>query len=399
MLSCSLASIAVTAQSHTMYLNEALLPTTEPTAVTCKINEEFTSQGITVYDCYNFDNTTQYQLSQTLYILPDLIDSRYSPYLKPAEHHGYSLLGHYENGKPRNGFFRYNDMEQNEWITYDFYKDGIRTEQLCNNLFKSVIERYEDNETTWYLLNQKSVYKNGGLEDGIKVTSKKSKEGTAQVLENISNQKTVDYILGLFAMHYGEFIEIKPTACGYKLKSLTTSEAIDICYTAKGRIFKYYDKSNNNVLELDFFHQKLSDFMPSTLKNQESVKYFRQNNDIYIERLTHSSSLPESEEKYNELRSGYESRALFLLAEFFSISPRALSPDYILGILDNNIKENGEILGGLTFYEGKLYGIIYKQGTKKTTYTATLLDENEESIIAENKTVDEIQQILLSQMK
>lgn len=393
------ATIGYSSPDSIMYLDNNLKLTENQTDIVCYIDEEYSRAEIAVYRCYNSNNELSYQVVGGFYLTQELVESKeFYDYLKPAQGDKIKpfemtyLVGCYKNEKPMNGFFipENKDSDVNEWIIFDFYENGIRTEQVYNNFFKTFLEGWSDNEYTWYSLNGKSIYKNEVLIDGVKITEVRESGATVQIADNIENGKSVGFTIGIFAMHYGEFVNIKTTDNGYVLNTPLSNQVLNVCYHENGRTLEFINNESDEKIEVAYYNQRLSEFNPSDLKEEEEAKYFELNDEIYVERQKNPERNINDEWREKDI-----SDILTGLSQSFGVKYVAISSERILEMLKNqNRLIDSNMLGSIALYDGKLYGIKYKEGKANGTYTIVFTDGDKEKVYAENKTIDELLQLI-----
>ena len=379
-----------------LYLDKTFRLTAKKTAITCAENVELSREELKCYDCYGTSNALEHQLSGEFYINKALIaEEHYQPYIVKGKR-GWYLRGSYKEGKPFNGFFRVSDDLMNEWLFCDFYQNGVRTEQFANNIFKALIEGCDDDETSWYALNQKTTYQNGIPENGIRLNSFLFDEVTILILENISNGTTDDYIVGLFAMHYAEFIFIKEVAKNcFELKCFAADNPIvNISYTDTERAYRFtWNDDSCKTVELAFYQQKLTDFDIFELKEQEVALYYEKDGEIHVDRQKNPFV------HWDEWKQADISKALELLVDFWGHYPPKLNPQYIFDAITRRFDKYGKMLSSITRIDGEYFGFKYEPGEKEKTYTVTLLREQNEAVLGKGKTTDEISTMLTSLMQ
>jgi hypothetical protein len=222
------------------YLSAQDQITTQKARLKCVPNDELSHGYTHTYDCKTADGKVAKQLNTDIHISPTINNNAYAAYVKHQQDYGEYLLGEYKDGKPYNGFFRASPERVNEWLLYNFYKNGTLAYQLYNNLHKTVAGK--DNRLNFITLDGQCSFANGKLQNGIAITPLHIKKAAGEIVSFVDNFKAAYLMIDVYAENYGEFIKVMPVTDGYLISSLERN-SLKITYTKEGRLLSYYDSN------------------------------------------------------------------------------------------------------------------------------------------------------------
>lgn len=374
------------AQKNMLYLNKNNEITAAKSDYVCQKNEQLSKGYSNCYDC--FDNTQQLvkQLNTQLYITNAVMENDNKPFVGHSGEQGGFLLGVYKNGKPYNGFFKHK-TKSGEWLIYDFYKDGQRTSQVLNDLYMTM-KAEKDDQITATTLNVKNTFADGVLENGLAIIPASVQGGVAEIVQYVRNKKTTVYTIGLFAMHYGEFINVSHIENGYKIASFGKN-SVSITYHPNGRKIESFDRNGRLKNTVNFSHHPFA--QQEGVDKQRSFSYFRKNHQLYIEQATDAAQLM----AFHELAEDNDgSSVVSRMALSFLRNTPSLEVEDLQYFVANMYFKDDDFLGTCEFWDRKIYGMMYQQGAKEGTYTLTMYEEGKvvtkPELVIVDQTVDEI---------
>ncbi|SHF33492.1 hypothetical protein [Pedobacter caeni] len=383
-LSIPLFSMAQDDKDEQLYLTADHEISKEKTAIKCILNEDLSVGYVKCYDGINENNTLLKQLNKMVHVDDALKPNQYSNYVKSTGYEQY-LVGDFKDGKPYNGFFRADRKKVNEWLLFDFYKDGVLTMQWYNNLFHTI--ESEDNRLNFITLNSESTFLNAELQDGMEIIPATIKRGAGEVVRFVKDRKTSYIMLGLYAENYGEMIKITPDAQGFLISSVQRSSA-KVSFSNNGRKLEYFDNQNKLVNKVELIHTELN--ATENIDPKQMIMYFQKGNKIYQEQLKNPKDQKEDPQgKYYSPALEWVAQAIFSTADFNI-------PNFV-GLLENDGWRIGR-LGYHTFIDGKEIGLRYRNGDQEGTYSMDFYEKGKisraEELSIKNKTPDQIAEIL-----
>lgn len=372
-----------------IYLSNDNKVSTAKSDYRCVLNKEQSREYAKCYDCYDGANKLVRQLNTNLYVSKDVMDEANKPYVKSGDNANYYLIGELKDGKPFNGFFKQPGASL-EWKIYSLYKDGIVIQQIYNNMFKTITQE-KDTEMAFTTVDSKNTFKNGSLDDGIAVTGFKIKGGAAEIMSMLKNGKPESYTIGIFAMHYGEFIKVIPLTKGYRFENLGKG-AIAVEFNDTGRELKVFDEAGKQLGALDMAQYDLADENKADAKRP--VVYLQKDKKIYLEQVKDPTKSLDQLAGSGELVSRAVMKIAFSFYNYKVLNMADLegffADDYPFG--------NGTFLGDRYIDEKGINGFSYKKGDKEGVYNVDFYEDGRiapNKLSFKNKTTDEIVQALL----
>jgi hypothetical protein len=378
------------AQNDTVYLSNQNEITNHKSDFNCKLNYERSKGYAKSYDVVTAHNKLQKELNTHVRVPTSVKTEANKKYIFHNATVGDYLIGEYESGKRHNGFFK-EDGANLDWMVYSFYQNGKCIEQLYNDQYKTVSSR-RDTEAAWTSLDAVNTFTNGALTTGLSVTPLKLDGGGAELVHAVNNGKTVYYILGLFAMHYGEFIKMTLLENGYLLQSNQSPYQVRLTYSNEGRKAEFLN--NNGKLEdvLQYTYYKLDDI--ERIDRKRNFSYIKRNGDLFIEQAHDKGQVARA---LNLSQGNNHSEYLVKVADHLYVQ-RPIGPAFFTAILnDRPGAMPADYFGQYAFYEGKGYGPIFKRGNRPGTYSMDLYQQDKliknQDYIFRDKTLDEIHAI------
>jgi hypothetical protein len=367
--------------SKQLYLSAQDKITTQIEGLKCVPNVELSHGYTHTYDCKAADGKVAKQLSLDIHVAPTINNNAYRAYVKHQPEYGEYLLGEFKNGKPYNGFFRASPERVNEWLLFDFYKNGILVSQLYNNLHKTIAGK--DNRLNFITLDGECSFVNGKLQNGITITPLHIKKAAGEIVSFMDNFKAAYLMIDVYAENYGEFIKVMPVTDGYMISSLERN-SLKVTYTKEGRLLSYYDSDKKLTHNVNMVQAELEE--TKRIDPKRSYTFFEKNGKLYKEQEKNPAALSDNHD-YDLLNS---------IASTLYTSLPLNTPDFV------RIMEQGRhsvgILGYHYLEEGKEYGYVYRKGDKENTYSLDVYQDgklykpNQFSI--KNKTLEELTAIL-----
>lgn len=383
-LSIPLFGMAQEDKNEQLYLTADHEISKQKTAIKCVLNEELSSDYVKCYDGISASDKVLKQLNKMVHVAEALKPDQYSNYVKLTGYEQY-LVGDFKDGKPYNGFFRTDKKKVNEWLVFDFYKDGVLTMQWYNNLFHTI--ESEDNRLNFITLNSESTFLNAELQNGMEIIPVTIKHGAGEVVRFVKDRKTAYIMLGLYAENYGELIKVTPEAQGFLISSIQRSSA-KVSFSNNGRKLEYFDGQNKLVHKVEFMHTELN--ATENIDPKQMIMYFQKGNKIYQEQLKNPKDQRE------EPREKDYSRALEWIAQTL-FSANDFNVANFVGLLENDGWKIGR-LGYHIFMDGKEIGLRYRNGDQEGNYSMDFYENGKISRTGElsikNKTPDQIAEIL-----
>lgn len=371
-------------KNEQLYLTADNQISKQKTAIKCVLENDLSGGYVECYNGIGADNKVVKQLNQSVHVNESLKPKLFAAYVKSMGYEQY-LVGDFKNGKPYNGFFRAPKSKVNEWLVFDFYKDGELTMQWYNNLYNTIAGK--DNRLNFISLDSQSIYVNGKLQDGIEITPVEIKGGGGEVVRFVSNAKTTYIMMGLYAENYGEFIKVTTTVQGYLITSIQRSSA-KVTFTPRGRKVEFFDSSNKPLNTLEFVQTELN-----TTENNgtdQMIAYFQKGDKIYEESL---KNLKDQTDRHqgNDYSRFVESVARSMF------NPSELNTATFVELLQNGGWKIPK-LGYHSFEGGKEFGFRYRKGDQEGTYSADFYENGKisksEKLRIKNKTPDQIAEIM-----
>lgn len=375
------------AQTNMMYLSKHNEITAAKSDYVCQKNEQLSKGYSTCYDCFDDAQQLVKQLNTQLHIANTVIENDYKPFVGISKEQGVFLLGEYKNGKPHNGFFKHK-TKSGEWLIYDFYKDGQRVSQVLNDLYKT-IKAEKDDQVTATTLDAKNTFTNGVLENGLVIIPASVKGGVAEIVQYVKDQKTTVFTIGLFAMHYGEFINVSSIENGYLIESFGRN-SVRITYHANGRKVESFDRNGKLENTIKFSHHTFS--QQDAVDKKLSFSYLRKNHQLYIEQAMDTAQLA----AFQELMEDTDGRSSVIarIAHSFYRNYSPLEVGDLQYFIANMHFNDDDFLGACENWDGKVYGMVYEKGAKEGTYTLIMYEEGkivtQPELKVKDQTVDEI---------
>jgi len=375
------------AQTNMMYLSKQNQITATRSDYVCQKNEQLSKGYSSCYDCFDDAQQLVKQLNTQLHITNTVIENDNKPFVGISKEQGVFLLGEYKNGKPYNGFFKHK-TKSGEWLIYDFYKNGQRISQVLNDLYKTM-KAEKDDQVTATTLDVKNTFTNGVLENGLAIIPASVKGGVAEIVQYVRHQKTTVFTIGLFAVHYGEFINVSSIENGYLIESFARN-SVRITFHANGRKIESFDRNGKLENTVNFSHYAFS--QQDAVDQERSFSYLRKNHQLYIEQATDTAQLA----AFQELARGDDgnSSVVSQMAHSFYRNYSSLEAKDLQYFIANMYFNDDDFLGACENWDGKAYGMVYKKGTKEGTYTLTMYEEGkvvtQPELKATDQTVDEI---------
>jgi len=383
-----LVPVMLYAQNEELYLSDQNAITKQNGVYRCVKNQVRSRGYAKCYNCFSSQNQLVKELNVSLHISDSLKNEANKSYIYTSKEYGDYLIGDYKDGKPYNGFFK-QDGALLDWMIYNFYKDGILTEQIYNDQYNTVTTR-EDTEEAWTTIDSRNLFTNGILTTGITIQPVNMKDagGSAELVHAIKNGQTVYFMIGLFAMHYGEFIKIAPTDKGYLVQSTQSRHQVRLTYTANSRQVEILNAQNQVDDVINYVYYDLADIAKADHKR--SFSYIRKDNQLFIEQVRDKQQVAWGEDRDNNNESSaYMNKIVNQL-----YTKRPLDSLFFTGILTEISGIAPDYFGQYVVHEGKAYGPVYKKGTKPYTYSMDVYREGklttDKQYIIRDKTLDEI---------
>lgn len=370
-------------EEQQIYLTSTGAITTQKSELKCVANDELSHGYTHTYDCNAADGTLVKQLSLDIHVAETVNNNLYAAYQKHQPEYGEYLLGELKDGKPYNGFFRASREKVNEWLLFDFYKNGQLVSQLYNNLHKTIAGR--DNRLNFITLDAEGNYVNGHFQKGIAITPLHIKKAAGEVVTFIDNFKPVYIMIDLYAENYGEFVKVAPANGGFMISNIANNK-LKITYNAEGRILEYYDSNNKLVNKINMVQAELS--QTDGIDPKRPYSYFEKNGKLYKEQVKNPAAL----------RDNHDYDLLGTVADaLYNNGP--LNVATFIDVIEND-RHQVDILGYHMMEDGKELGYVYRMGNKENTYSLDLYKDgkvykpSEYSI--KDKTLSELITILKS---
>jgi hypothetical protein len=370
-------------EGQQLYLTATGAITTQKSELKCVPNDELSHGYTHTYDCNAADGKLIKQLSLDIHLAETVNNNLYAAYQKHQPDYGEYLLGEFKDGKPYNGFFRASREKVNEWLMFDFYKNGALVSQLYNNLHKTIAGR--DNRLNFITLDAEGNYVNGQLQKGIVITPLRIKKAAGELVLFVDNFKPAYLMIDLYAENYGEFVKVAPVTDGFMISNIANNK-LKVTYTTDGRILEYYDSKNKLVNKINMVQAELSQL--DGIDSKRPYTYFAKNGKLYKEQVKNPEALSDNHD-YDLL--GTVADALY--------NNGPLNPAEFIDVIENDRHQVG-VLGYHTIEGGKEYGFVYKKGNKENTYNLDIYQDgkiykpNQYSI--RDKTLSELIAILKS---
>ncbi len=384
MLILMLLPMLVNAQSERgkqLYLSTQNQMTTQKEGLICVPNEDLSHGYTHTFDCKSSDGKIVKQLNIDIYVSPTINNNAYPAYVKHQQDYGEYLLGEYKDGKPYNGFFRASPERVNEWLLFDFYKNGTLAYQLYNNLHKTIAGK--DNRLNFITLDGECSFVDGKLQNGITITPLHIKKAAGEIVSFMDNFNVAYLMIDVYAENYGEFIKVMPVADGYMISSLERN-SLKVTYTKEGRLLSYYDSNKKLNHSVNMVQAELEE--TKRIDPKRSYTFFEKNGKLYKEQEKSPAALSDNHD-YDLLNS---------IASTLYTNLPLNTPDFV------RIMEQGRHSVGIMGYhyleEGKEYGYVYRKGDKENTYSLDVYQDGKiykpTQYSIRNKTLDEITAIL-----
>jgi hypothetical protein len=370
-------------EEQQIYLTSTGAITTQKSELKCVANDELSHGYTHTYDCNAADGKLVKQLSLDIHLAKTVNNNLYADYQKHQPEYGEYLLGEFKDGKPFNGFFRAPREKVNEWLMFDFYKNGALVSQLYNNLHKTIAGR--DNRLNFITLDAEGNYVNGQLQKGIVITPLRIKKAAGEVVTFMDNFKPTYIMIDLYAENYGEFVKVAPANGGFMISNIANNK-LKITYNAEGRTLEYFDSNNKLVNKINMVQAEL--LQTAGIDPKRPYTYFEKNGKIYKEQVKNPAALSDNHD-FDLL--GTVADALY--------NNGPLNTAAFIDVIENDRHQIG-ILGYHTMDDGKEFGYVYKKGSKENTYSLDLYKDgkvykpSEYSI--KDKTLSELITILKS---
>jgi len=384
------------AQEDHLFIDQHNKLNTQKADFTCSLNHERSKGYAKSYHVLNAQSELVKQLNTHVHIPSSVKTAANQSYILHHSTIGDYLIGDYQNGKRWNGFFK-EDGANLDWMIYSFYLNGKLLEQLYNDQYKTVTSR-RDTEEAWTTLDAVNTFTNGVLTTGLSVAPLKLEGGAAELVHAVKNGKTVYYTLGLFAMHYGEFIKVTPSANGCLLQSNQSPYQIKLSYANEGRKEEYLNHNNQIIDVLQYTYFKLEDM--DRIDRKRNFSYIKRNGDLYIEQAGDKAQIARAQSRKE---GNNHSEFLVKIADHLYVSKLISTNFFKEVLLDKPGSMPADYFGQYAFYEGKGYGPIFKRGTLPGTYSMDLYEQDNLSTAKEyqirNKTLDQIHAIFTANQK
>ncbi len=351
------------AQDADLHLNARNQITLQKSDYQCSNNYDRTKGYAKCYNVFDGPKHLIKELNMKLHLPDSLKTAANRPYIYYSATYGDYLIGDYQAGKPYNGFFK-QDGAALDWMIYSFYQNGQLIEQLYNDQYNTVTAR-EDTEEAYTTLDARNTFTNGVLTNGIKLSTIEIKGAAAELVNAVKNGKTDFFVVGLFAMHYGEFIRITPEASGYLLQSSLSAHQLHLTFNAQGRRLEVLNSNGKADNTIEYLHHELAD--QPKLSRQTPQVYIEKNGRLYIEQVKDIQALERETRREEDGNDG--SPFLYKMAQsLFTLRP--LNKAFFVSMLSEQFQPGGrpDYLGQYQYFEGKPYGIIYTAGTAPNTY-------------------------------
>ncbi len=370
-------------EGQQLYLTAAGVVTTQKSELKCVPNDDL-SQGYThTYDCNATDGKLTKQLSLDIHVAQSINNDLYAAYQKHQPDFGEYLLGEFKDGKPYNGFFRASREKVNEWLMFDFYKNGTLVSQLYNDLHKTIAGK--DNRLNFITLDAEGNFVNGKLQKGITITPLHIKKAAGEIVSFVDNFKTAHLIIDLYAENYGEFIKVLPVTDGFLISSMERN-SLKVTFDKGGRSLTYFDSNQKQVSTVTMVQAELT--QKDGIDPKRSYTYFEKDGKLYKEQVKNPAALSDNHD-YDLLNS--------IASALYNNVP--LGTTDFVQVMEQGRHSVG-ILGYHAIDEGKEYGYVYRKGDKENTYSLDVYQDgkvykpNQYSI--RNKTLRELITILKS---
>lgn len=370
-------------EKQQLYLTTAGEITTQKSDTKCEPDPELSHGYTQTYNCTAANGKVLKQLSTDIHVAQTVNNNLYTAYQKHQPEYGEYLLGEFKDGEPYNGFFRAPREKVNEWLMFDFYKNGQLVSQLYNNLHKTIAGR--DNRLNFITLDAEGNYVNGKLEKGIIITPLRVRKAAGEVVLFIDNFKPAYLMIDLYAENYGEFVKVAPANGGFMISNIANNK-LKVTYSEEGRTLEYYDSNNKLVSKVNMVQAELSQL--DGIDPKQPYTYFAKSGKIYKEQVKNPAALSNNHD-YDLL--GTVADALY--------NNGPLNTAEFIEVIENDRHQVG-ILGYHTLDDGKEFGYVYKKGNKENTYSLDLYKDgkvykpNQYSI--RDKTLSELITILKS---
>ncbi|MBE9600893.1 hypothetical protein [Pedobacter sp. MC2016-24] len=377
--------MSVFAQEENLYLSAGNNLSTQKSDFRCELNTSKSREYARCYDCIDASGKIVKELNKNLFIMKSLTDSQSVPYFKLDDKNAHYLIGDLKDGKPWNGFFKQPGGVM-EFKIYAFYKDGAQVYQIYHDNLKDMLTEKESGP--YSVIQEKNTYQDGKLFDGMELVDDKNGDSGMGAIRFVKAGKTERTVLGLFAMHYAELIDVRESPNGYSIESLGRG-GVKIGYSPKGRTLDFYDTQKKDVLHLDY--TQLPFDQVKQLDQNKPITYFSHHDQLFVEQMT---SMPKDDE---QLHDKYTKIVFRLVQQLYVKAP--LDSLSLLGIISEKVSQSSGIpLGYFAKSEWEAYGVWFSKGETTGKYNVDYYESGKISPKSEfkirNKSLKEIALIL-----
>jgi hypothetical protein len=372
----------------------------------CIENKDFSNGGNICLDCFDTDSSLVRQINKDLYIHNELINGDNTQYIHlNSETNNKELIGYYKQGKPFNGFFINKKASDNQWLMYDYYKDGKFVYQIYNNAFDNL--KQEDTPLVYRAITSKNTFEGETLTNGIELVLDENttgRNGSYQLIRKVKDSQTVSYEIGIFGMHFGEIFSIIPIENGYLFDSYMRNK-IKITYTENGRNHEYFDSENNYLFTINYEYIPINERDSTLDSTTEAVYnspygYLRHKGTLCFPKISGMNKLSEYRDS-NENPDKDLSKVLEMFTRNIFTHYRLIVNEDFTSMLRSSFWADDDSLDLFRYIKNLNYDYRYKEGEIVGTYSLELYDDdldgsitNSDIIEIKNKTVDEIATIL-----
>lgn len=356
-------SYAQQKSNQELYLNDKGEILTVKTDIKLIKNKDLSRGYALCYDGIDNKNVAVKQLNMNLHIADSLKTAKNSAYIKGSNEFNDYLIGDYKNGKAFNGFFKSNP-EWEDWLMFDFYENGQLVSQLYNNKPHTILEE-KDTEMAYTTLDAKNSFQNGLLADGIKIQNVKLKGGGAEIISYIKNGENDSFLIGIYGMHYGEFISIKNLNDGFLFESKGRGTT-KITFTPGGRKIELFDKDKKPAYVVALKQYDLANL--TGLDQKKPFSFIGKNNKIYAEQVIMEKALLNEEQ-----REGLGNNSMLNNLSMHFYSKVSVEPQLLENILKDKHWGSGVFFGKHYFSDGQPEGFLYTKGETEGKYNVAFI--------------------------
>lgn len=273
--------------------------------------------------------------------------------------------GIYRNAKPRNGYFKKDDVEL---FTVDYYENGTKKYNYSSDVLQMIGNDESDGDYR-LKLNVKSTYRDGKIYSGVKYNYI---EGGALV-EQYQDGKHKGFYVDLFAMHYYNRISFEKEKDQIEIRSMQDEDYKIRLFLKSNHVAAELSKNDSVLIRMQNINEKESIFpINSSVRvykefgiiNGLAYQNFDKMGIVYEEAMVLTDVLDRLEIYYGKDHLEIFDRFLKDIIYNNGFLTKPINEDPLIMIGDFVSDEEGNVKDGIRFFEDpeNTYYRIYKNG-------------------------------------